>query len=51
MTKKDLAFWGGLATIIAAVTAASRKRQWQEVHTAALVVGGVVTILGWAAQP
>ncbi len=45
MNKKELGIVAGLATIVGALTAASRTKKWQEVHTFAVVAGGVVTIL------
>jgi hypothetical protein len=48
MTKKELAVLGGVCTIVGAVTAANRKRQWQDVHVLAVIVGALVTIAGAA---
>jgi len=44
MSKKELAFWGGLATVVGAATAGNRK--WQPVHIAAVIVGALVTVAG-----
>ena len=44
--KKALTVVGGVSTVVVALTAASRKQRWQKVHTLAVVVGGVVVILG-----
>lgn len=46
MTKKQLTVVGGICTIAAAATAASRKKKWEDVHTFAIILGALVTIAG-----
>ncbi len=46
MSKKEVAVVGGILTIVGAITAASNKKRWEEAHVAAVVLGGLVTILG-----
>jgi len=46
VSKKDLMVLGGVCTIVTAVTAASRKKKWEDVHTAATIAGALITMAG-----
>jgi hypothetical protein len=45
---KQLAVAAGICTIVGAVTAYSAKRKWEDIHTAAVVIGAIVMIVGAA---
>jgi Sec-independent protein secretion pathway component TatC len=46
--KRDLAGAAGICTIVGAVTAHGVKKKWEDIHTAAMIVGAVLTIVGVA---
>lgn len=43
---KALALISGVLAIIAAITDSSQKQSWEDVHTAAVIGGGILTVVG-----
>jgi hypothetical protein len=46
MNAKQVRFWGGIATVVAALTAYSKTKKWEEVHTFAVIGGTVLSLSG-----
>jgi hypothetical protein len=49
VNSKEIAIVGGIATIIAAATAAERSRRWKDIHKLAAFVGLAMAIAGFLA--
>jgi Sec-independent protein secretion pathway component TatC len=45
-SKSELTVAAGICTIVGTVTAYSLKKRWEDVHTVAVIVGAVLTIVG-----
>lgn len=45
-SSKKVAIVIGVTTIVGALTAYNTKKRWEEVHTAAIVLGAALTIIG-----
>jgi len=50
MSKNELAIVGGICTVVGAVTAARKKRNWEDAHKMAAWIGAIVAIAGLASS-